>query len=70
MRILCTIYIGNRIEESILGKKIAQKQENCTRQSRMLFEVPKLHSYPCHYFPIVVTYLHHAQAVTTILFTT
>ena len=33
------ICIGNCMDESAIWKKIARQQENCTRQSRVLFEL-------------------------------
>ena len=34
-----SISIGNRMDESAIWEKIAWQQENCTRRSRVLFEL-------------------------------
>ena len=62
----CAICIGNHMDESVIWEKIARQQKNCTRRSRVLFELlyvseilfPKSHSHPCDYLLIVMTYLH------------
>ena len=59
-----TISIGNCMDESAIWEKIARQQKNCTRRSRVLFELlevqifPKMHSGPWDYLLIVMTYLH------------
>ena len=34
-----TVSIGNRMDESAIWEKIARQQKNCTRRSRVLFEL-------------------------------
>ena len=40
------ISIGNHMDESVISEKIALQQKNCTRQSRVLFELLQVQIFP------------------------